>query len=801
MKPDNESMTRTYTTILAFVVLIALMIIIRAGLFMTFGHRDWKVVAQRFESDSVVLQPRRGSILADDGRVMVSSTPEYEFVFKYREGNKDREAQVERDKTMRRYMNDYCRGLHELIPEQSAEEFRTLLEGALARGEKSVKDNKAAGFYTNLYTKGSKRLSYNRYKEVKAFLDTCNIEYKLYVNVGMFKRGERDEIIQALCDSMDVVTEGLHRIVPEFSAASFRDSISKSIGRKHPRVPLCSLTVSQRQFQQIEKLPVFVRGKKSCFTYRKSTANRGFAFDEIMVRKATYGNLAARTLGRWDIKGRSGQARDGIELAYDSLLGGTPGRAHRRKVMDEYAEYIDVNPVNGCDIVTTIDVNIQDIANKALMEQMAKENADYGTAIVMETKTGDIKAMVNWARENGQFVIRNNYALNQGIETGSIFKTASILCALNDNEITLMDSVDTYPYSRTFYGNSMSDDAGKTVPYKKIPEILKYSSNVGVMTVIDEHYVKKGKDLDFLRKLEHMGIVDDHEILPGATRSHLVTQGEIKGWKGQALWMSVGYGISVTPCNMVAFYNAIANGGKMMRPRLVKEIQRDGRTIKEFETKVAEQSIASEKAIHDITECLITVVNDEGGTGHRAKSDKFLVAGKTGTAKISANNTVIGRWLNFCSFFPADAPEYTCGVFVYRRAGVSGAGGGGSMSAPVVHEIAERVMAYKKTTEVKDINDTTAVLIPTVKTGNADAADVVLSELHIHDKELRGKDEEMDEDKVPNVVGMGAKDALFAMESRGIRVRLNGTGRVTSQNAPAGSTIRKGMVVDLQLKQ
>lgn len=689
MKPDTESMTKTYTTILAFVVLIALMIIIRAGLFMTFGHRDWKVIARQFEADSVKVQPQRGSILSDDGSVMVSSTPEYELVFKYREGNKNKVAQEKRDSTLRADMAHICDSLHLLLPDRSAGEYRSLLSTAL-----SAKKN-----YTKL---SAKRLNYHQYKEVSAFL-----------------------------------------------------------------------------------------GK-----------DKGFVFDEIMVRKATYGNLAARTLGRWDISGRNGKARDGIELAYDSLLCGTPGLAHKRKVMNEYAEFIDVNPVNGCDIVTTINVNIQDIANKALMEQMEEQNADYGTAIVMETKTGDIKAMVNWARENGRFVIDNNYALNQGIETGSIFKTASILCALDDNEVTLADSVDTYPYSRTFYGYSMSDDAGKSVPYKKIPEILKYSSNVGTMTVIDEHYVKKGKALDFLRKLEHMGIVDDHQILPGATRSHLVTQAQIKDWKGQALWMSVGYGISVTPCNMVAFYNAIANGGKMMRPRLVKEIQRDGHTIKEFDTKVAVQSIASDKAIHDITECLLTVVNGEGGTGARAKSDKFLVAGKTGTAKIKEGGTDAGRWLNFCAFFPADKPEYTCGVFVFRKAGHYGAAnGGGSMSAPVVHEIAERVMAYKKTTEVKDINDTTAVLIPTVKIGNADAADVVLSELHIHDKELRGKDEEMDEDKVPNVVGMGAKDALFAMESRGIRVRLNGTGRVTSQNAPAGSTIRKGMVVDLQLKQ
>lgn len=714
MRPETDTMTRRYTSIIVVVVLLAVLIILRALGIMTFQRHGWQVVASRFEADSVIVHPQRGSILSDEGRVLISSTPEYQFVFKYREFTRDRDEQRQRDSIIRANLAVYTEGLHRIIPEQPAAEFRTLIESALRKGHQSIESGKRTGLYTNLYTHGTKRLTYNRYKEVKTFLDSCNKEF-------------------------------MHTDAP-----------------------------------------------------------RGFTFDEVMIRKNAYG-LATRTLGMWDET--DGHARNGIELAYDSVLRGIPGFSHRRKVMNTYAEYVDVAPQNGCDILTTLNVRIQDIANKALRDQMEEQNADYGTAIVMETSTGDIKAIVNLTRQDGQFVIGNNIALNQGIETGSIFKTASILAALDDHEVTLQDSVNTAPFSRYFYGFPISDDAGKKYGWKTIPRILKYSSNVGTMIVIDEHYVKKGKAEAFLKKLNSMGIDADHHVIPGAAKSKLKTKEQLKNWKGEALWMAVGYGISVTPMNMVTFYNAIANGGKMMRPRLIKEIQRDGHAVERFDSEVAVEQIASPEAIADITQCLIGVVNSEGGTGVRAHSDRFLIAGKTGTAKINEHGQYAGRWLNFCGFFPADKPEYTCGVFVYRKAGhVGTANGGGTMSAPVLHEIAERVMAYRKTTEMADIKDSTAIFVPDVKTGNSLAVEEVLDELHIKADSLRGKqflssaDYKIETDQVPNVVGMGARDALFALESCGIKAHLNGIGKVHRQSVTAGTAKRKGMMIELYLK-
>jgi|GEM_PF-58353 len=799
MKPDTDTMAKRYTSIIVIVVLLAVLVILRALGFMTFGRRGWQTVARRFEADSVVVQPQRGSILSDEGRVLVSSTPEYQLVFKYRDFTKGRDEQKYRDEVVRRHIGDYAEGLHRLMPEQSAAEFRTLIDGALRKGNAAAETGtRSRGYYTNLYTRGSRRLTYNRYKEVKAFLDSCDIEYTLYANLGVGNRANRRLLAAQWRDSLDAITEGLHRIVPSFSALSFRDSITRAIEHPGKQMRLCSITVSERQMQQISQLPVLGRGRKAGLIARQTAAPRGFTFDEVMVRKNAYGLLATRTLGMWDEQ--NGRARNGIELAYDSVLRGTPGFSHRRKVMDTYAEYIDLAPQNGCDIVTTLDVRIQDIANKALRDQMEEQNGDLGTAIVMETATGDIKAIVNLTRQDGQFVIDNNIALNQGIETGSIFKTASMLAALDDGEVVLDDSVNTAPYARTFYGFNMADDT-KRIPWKDIRKILKYSSNVGTMTVIDDHYVKKGKGEAFLNKLLSFGIAADHQVIPGAAKSKLKTPEQLKNWKGEALWMAVGYGIHVTPVNMVAFYNAIANGGKMMRPRLIKEIQRDGHTIERFDTQVAVEAIARKEAIDDITQCLIGVVNSEGGTGVRAHSDRFLVAGKTGTAKINEGGQYAGRWLNFCGFFPADKPEYTCGVFVYRKAGhVGAANGGGTMSAPVLREIAERVMAYQKTTQVEDLRDSLAIFVPDIKMGNAQAADEVLDGLKIKGDSLRGTDWTAEEGKVPNVVGMGAKDAIYALESCGIKARLNGVGKVHRQGIAPGAERKKGMTVELFLK-
>ena len=557
--------------------------------------------------------------------------------------------------------------------------------------------------------------------------------------------------------------------------------------------------MSREQLEQIRKVPVIRLGRKrSGFTFSKTVIKSGLELDELMVRKNVYNNTAIRTLGQWSNAGLSNaKPRNGIELAYDSLLRGKPGVAHRRKVLNEYAEFVDVPPVGGCDVVTTLNLVIQDISEQALMRKMEEADADAGTVIVMKTATGEIKALVNVARSAGRgWLGDDNYALRRCIEPGSVFKPASLLVALDNGKITLQDSVDTGVGTKYFYGARMKDDIVE--PHvKKIPQILQFSSNLGTMMVVDEHYVKKGQSLDFLKQLQALHLTDNFQVLPEERNSRLRTEAEVKASNVNTLWMAIGYGPQIAPINLAAFYNAIANGGTMMKPFLISEIRRDGKVIRRNNPE-AVATIAGEKAIEDIKQGLIAVVNGERGTGRQAKSEEFLVAGKTGTAQINEAAGKVGYWVNFCGFFPADHPEYTCVVCINKK---TAAGGGGGNSAPVFGEIARRVMAYQKTKEISELRDSDAVSVPPMKQGNAAAAEKVLGGMRMSRADsLVTDDPSVTMGVVPDVANMGAKDAMFYMERCGVHVRLNGTGRVVRQSVRPGTPVTTGMTVELYLK-
>ncbi|MBR5962735.1 MAG: transpeptidase family protein [Bacteroidaceae bacterium] len=798
MRADIESMTKKFTSVIIIVVLLAILIMIRAALLMTFDRGKWAVVAKRFEVDSVKVLPQRGSILSDDGHVMVSSTPEYQLVFKYKGSSPTLEQQRVRNAMVRENMKIYCDSLHEILPLQSSDEFRRLLTEAISRGERNVKSNAKTGYYTNLYVKGNQRLPYNKYKEVKEFIARREEQYNIYATFG--GNGKDGKVLRQMwIDSLDVICADLHKAIPKASEKELRDSIMKGINSPKKRQKLYGSSLNREQMEQIRRVPVIRLGRKrSGFTYTKNIVKSGIELDELMVRKNVYNNTAIRTLGQWSNAGlNTAKPRNGIELAYDSLLRGTPGVAHRRKVLNEYAEFVDVAPVNGCDVVTTLNLVIQDIAEQALMRKMEEADANAGTVIVMETKTGEIKALVNVARTSGRgWLVDDNYALRRCIEPGSVFKPASLLVALDDKEVTVEDSVDTGVGTKFFYGARMKDDIVE--PHvKKIPQILQFSSNLGTMLVVDEHYVKKGKSLDFLKHLQRLHLTDNFQVLPEERDSKLRTEAEVKASNVNTLWMAIGYGSQIAPINLAAFYNAIANGGKMMKPFLISEISRDGKVISKNEPEVV-ATIASEKAIQDVTQGLIAVVNGERGTGRQAKSEEFIVAGKTGTAQINESTGRVGYWVNFCGFFPADKPEYTCVVCINKK---TAAGGGGGNSAPVFGEIARRVMAYQKTKEVMELKDSTAVNTPLLKQGNAQAAEKVLEGIRMGKADtLIVPDVEISAGTVPNVLDMGAKDAIYNMERSGVHARLNGTGRVYRQSIQPGASVQKGTTVDLYLK-
>ena len=616
------------------------------------------------------------------------------------------------------------------------------------------------------------------------------------------------------------ICEGLHRVLPDKSVEEFRQTFRRGRKAESRYCKLYPKRVSYAQYKEIKQLPVLSLG-----------ANVGGFFTESNVeRKKIYGSLARRTLG--DVYAKVDSAKNGIELAYDDYLRGKPGLGHRKKVNRDMMTIIDEPAIDGYDVKSTLNVEIQDIAEKALLDMLRKQNEQYkgdartGVVIVMEVATGDIKAMVNMSRaENGNYYESKNHALADILEPGSTFKTASLLVALDDKKISINDSVDANKGLFKFGSATMKDhnwDKASAYGMLSVPQVLMYSSNVGTARLIDENYNKEPEK--FVEGLHRMGLATHFPLLPGTGKPVIRKPNEKRtNWSKTALpWMSIGYETQIAPINIVSFYNAIANGGTFMKPRLVSAILEDGQVIKEFEPEVLIDQIASKQALDDITKMLTMVVNEPTGLGRQAKSDNFLVAGKTGTAQIASGGQLRGggHQLSFCGFFPADAPKYTCIVSIQTRGGLIS---GGGVAGVVFGEIAKRVMARDEKRDIAELCDSTALFVPAIMKGNISDARYVLDELDIpfewdaavyregkpvwgnveNDESsvvLKDVDFDTSQGKVPNVRGLGAKDALYLLESCGLKVRLSGKGRVHSQSIQPGSTVRKGQTIYVTLK-
>ena len=547
--------------------------------------------------------------------------------------------------------------------------------------------------------------------------------------------------------------------------------------------------MSYIQYKEAKRLPVF----------RMSKYKGGFHEQIYNQRKRPFGSLAAQTLGRLYADTALG-ARNGIELAFDSLLRGRDGITHRQKVMDKWLNMTDVPPVDGCDILTTLDVGMQDICEKALTDKLKEINASVGVAVLMEVATGEVKAMVNMTRgTDGNYYEMNSNAISDMREPGSTFKTASIMVALEDGKITPDTEVDTGCGIMNMYGSKMRDHNWHRGGYGRInvTRILEVSSNVGVSYLIDKYY--KDDPQRFVDGLKRMSLDQPlHLQIGGEGRPNIKGPKERYFAKTTLPWMSIGYETQVPPMNILTFYNAIANNGVMVRPKLVKAALKDGEVVKEYPTEVINPKICSDRTLEQIREILRRVVAD--GLAKPAGSKQFSVSGKTGTAQISqgAAGYKSGRvnyLVSFCGYFPSEAPRYSCIVSI-QKPGLPASGG--LMAGSVFGKIAERVYAKDLRLDLRQAIDTTACLMPDVKAGNVADARRVLKELKVDGVTLPDS-ERSEGDGVPGVVGMGAKDAVYLLERKGLRVRLQGTGRVRSQSIAQGQPVRKGQTVVLKL--
>ncbi len=634
-------------------------------------------------------------------------------------------------------------------------------------------------------------------------------EYKIYMD---FKAGGelKDSLLMLYLDS---ICDGLHQIFPDKSKAEFKSHILKGRKKGSRNYLLYPKRVSYIQYKEAKRLPVFNMSK-----YRG-----GFHEQAFNRRKKPFGSLAMRTLGDMYSDVTLG-AKNGLELQYDSILKGKEGVSHRQKVMNKYLNIVDIPPIDGCDIITTIDVGMQDIAEKALLDQLREINGNVGVAILMEVKTGDVKAIVNMTKgSDGIYREVKNNAVSDMMEPGSTFKTASIMVALEDGYITPDQEVDTKNGVYMMHGRPMKDHNWHRGGYGVIDvtKVLMVSSNIGVSRVIDENYQHQPEK--YVEGIYKLGIATPLNLdIPGAAKKPNIRRPTKENWYKTALpWMSIGYETQVPPMNTLAFYNAIANNGVMVKPRFVKSIVKDGQVIEEIPTEVLNPAIASPKTIEQIQVILEKVVSE--GLGKPAGSKQFHVSGKTGTAQVSKGSGgyksgTMQYLVSFCGYFPSENPKYSC-IVAIQKSGLPASGG--LMAGSVFSEIAERVYAKHLAQDLKEAKDSTSILTPDVKHGNIASARYILDEIDVktkgiekydEDKPIWGKvahepnqsitlsESEINEKKVPRVIGMGAKDAVYLLESLGLRVHLTGMGKVRSQSIPAGNTLHKGKTIQLRLQ-
>ena len=629
-------------------------------------------------------------------------------------------------------------------------------------------------------------------------------EYRVFID---FQAGATDSIGNHKRDSLwenniDTICYELNQIFPTRSAAEFKAHLLEgkhkvmkngTIGARH--WPIWPKRIDYNTFCEVHKLPVFC----------ERPGVGGFHWELFNARRHPFGSLAWRTIG--DVYIAKDSAKNGLELSYDSLLRGTNGLMHRRKVLSKYLDIPVLSPVDGCDIVTTIDVGMQDLAERAVVDELKEIGGEMGVAILMEVKTGDVKAIVNMSRaDDGEYYEMVNNAISYRCEPGSVFKTASFLVALDDGVIDTTMTINTGCGVMEMHGRPMKDHNWRRGGYGTIsvPRALEVSSNIGVSWIIDKYY--GSNPTKYVQGLYRVGIHEDLKLplvgyhAPWIRMPDTKTTDRAKFWSKTTLpWMSIGYETQIAPINTVAFYNAIANDGKMMQPRFVKQLVKDGQVIKEFEPVVLKEHIAKPEAIKTMQTILEHVVSQ--GLGRKAGSRLFKVAGKTGTAQVADqyggyHSGTTRYWLSFAGYFPANDPRYTC-IVCLKKSGLPASGGG--ISGVVFHRISEGVMAHNLKLSVEDARDEKSVFVPDVKEGEVASADYVLNSLQIKKKPaLTARKTAVD--IIPDLTGMGAKDAVYQLERRGVKAIVKGRGKVKSQSIYSGTAVKQGMACELRLE-
>ena len=578
------------------------------------------------------------------------------------------------------------------------------------------------------------------------------------------------------------------------------------------RYYLIARRISHRELQKMKQFPIFRLGR-----YKG-----GFIVIQKNLRIRPHQMLAARTIGYLNEGGTGNKV--GIEGAYDEYLKGVTGvRLMQRTAGNIWIPVSDrneVEPKNGFNIVTTIDIDIQDVAENALLKQLRLHNAHHGCAVLMEVKTGEVKAIVNLQRNQwGDYEEVYNYAIAESTEPGSTFKLMSLIAAMEDGFVEPGDTIDTGRGSVKFYDKVIKDTREEGYGEITVQNAFEVSSNVGISKIIDKYY--KDDPERFIDRLYRMHLNEPLNIdIKGEGIPH-IQHPDDKLWSGISLPMiSHGYEVRLTPLHVLTFYNAIANDGKMVKPMFVKKITSYGRVVKSFSTEVIDPSICSRLTLKKAQMMLEGVV--EKGTAMNLKNENFRIAGKTGTAQIANEkygykvNARTSYQASFVGYFPADQPEYSCIVVVNSPS--SAVYYGNLVAGPVFREIANKVYATRLDMhEAVNNSKNDPAEIPYSKNGSREALNVVLDYLDIpstpgavesnwvattkKDDHIGVNDLNFNSGLVPNVGEMGLKDAIYLLENAGLTVEVKGKGKVVDQSIQAGTRVREGDRIILTMSQ
>lgn len=607
-------------------------------------------------------------------------------------------------------------------------------------------------------------------------------------------------------NKVDSIAKGLSKILNK-SSRSIKNELVAS-RKKGNRYMLISRKVSYNQLKQIRQLPIFRDGKYRGGLITIQKTQRAHPFDE----------LAARTIG-YVIEEEDLYV--GLEGAYSEMLTGNDGKQVRRRI--NHGDWIpihddnEVEPVDGLDLVTTIDIHIQDVAEQALLETLLINKAFQGCAVVMEVKTGKILANANlrYDSTDGYYKEIYNYSIGESIEPGSTFKLASILAALEDNKTKLTDSLITGEGYTSYYNRGMQDVHKIGNGRITVRDAFEHSSNVGISKVINEAY--KNEPEKFIERLYSFNLNTPLNLeIKGEGRPQIKHPSNKTIWYGTSLpWMSIGYELTVTPMQTLTLYNSIANNGVMVKPYFVTEIMEGGVSKQHFDPQVINAKVVSESTLAQAKSLLEGVI--ERGTGKSTfKNAPYKVAGKTGTAQIAVGGKYNKKNYNgtFVGYFPADNPVYSCIVVVNNPS--AGKYYGGSVAAPVFKEIADNLYATSISLEMATTDLRDSILSTWVKRPlHVTAAKNICNNLNIPFVESQGSEEwvvansksgttefegvRFPEQIVPNVKGMKAKDAVFLLENMGISISLNGRGVVRSQSVRSGNRVTPNMRINLEL--